>query len=182
MRLYYYKLSGVLWKYAAGGDFFRAKCFAKAALNAYEFVARASEAELFGVPQLLRPFESVPCGLRGGAAGAVYRVLKSCLKARPCFVWTQGSIRGHFLICYLALVKQRLLERQLKEAGIKATGKEILSAISSTEVMEVKGKVQTIYIKREVDPLYDQLAKLLGMEPLRSRNTNKDIKNALQIK
>lgn len=70
----------------------------------------------------------------------------------------------------------------MKEAGIKATGKEILSAISSTEVMEVKGKVQTIYIKREVDPLYDQLARLLGMEPLRSRNTNKDIKNALQIK
>lgn len=108
-----------------------------------------------------------------------FRVLKSCLKARPCYVWTQGSIRGHFLICYLALVMQRLLEKKLKEAGIKATTKEILSAISSAEVMAVKGKVQTIYIKREVEPLYEQMAKLLGMEPLRSRNTHKDIQNAL---
>ncbi|WP_145453269.1 IS1634 family transposase, partial [Staphylococcus epidermidis] len=33
-----------------------------------------------------------------------FRVLKSNLEARPIYVWTEESIHGHFVICYLALV------------------------------------------------------------------------------
>lgn len=47
-----------------------------------------------------------------------FRVLKSNLEARPIYVWSEDSIQGHFVLCYLALVLQRLLEYHLHEKGI----------------------------------------------------------------
>jgi hypothetical protein len=39
-----------------------------------------------------------------------FRVSKTDLKARPVFVWTPTHIEAHFLICFLALLTERLLE------------------------------------------------------------------------
>lgn len=47
-----------------------------------------------------------------------FRVLKSNLEARPIYIWSEDSIQGHFVLCYLALVLQRLLEYHLHEKGI----------------------------------------------------------------
>ncbi|MCF3696704.1 transposase, partial [Salmonella enterica subsp. enterica serovar Weltevreden] len=54
-----------------------------------------------------------------------FRVLKSNLEARPIFVWTEESIRGHFVICYLALVLQRLLEYMLTQKGLELSTEKI---------------------------------------------------------
>ena len=37
-----------------------------------------------------------------------FRVMKTNLDTRPVYVWTPKRIRGHFLVCYLALVMERL--------------------------------------------------------------------------
>lgn len=42
-----------------------------------------------------------------------FRIMKSEFDSRPYFVWTPESIRGHFAVCYIALLVYRLLERQL---------------------------------------------------------------------
>lgn len=42
-----------------------------------------------------------------------FRIMKSEFDSRPYYVWTPESIRGHFAICYMALLVYRLLERQL---------------------------------------------------------------------
>ena len=47
-----------------------------------------------------------------------FRIMKSGLRSRPCFVWTPEHIKGHFVICYLALVLQRLLEKNLRSAAL----------------------------------------------------------------
>ncbi|MDR1512838.1 MAG: IS1634 family transposase [Propionibacteriaceae bacterium] len=39
-----------------------------------------------------------------------FRVSKTNLKARPVFVWTPAHIEAHFLVCFLALLIERLLE------------------------------------------------------------------------
>lgn len=44
-----------------------------------------------------------------------FRVMKTFLEARPVFVRTASHIRGHFVMCYLALVIERLCLRTLKE-------------------------------------------------------------------
>ena len=70
-----------------------------------------------------------------------FRLLKSQLAARPVFVRTEDHIRGHFLICYLALVLIRLLERRLKNADKKSSIDEVIDALNQlrTSKHEIKG-------------------------------------------
>ena len=39
-----------------------------------------------------------------------FRILKSCLEARPVYLSSFDSIKGHFLICYIGIVLERILE------------------------------------------------------------------------
>ena len=43
-----------------------------------------------------------------------FRVLKTIFEARSILVWSEKRIRAHFLICYLALVLERYLDKLLK--------------------------------------------------------------------
>ena len=42
-----------------------------------------------------------------------FRVMKSDLAARPMFVWTENHIKGHVLICYVALIILRILQHKM---------------------------------------------------------------------
>ena len=42
-----------------------------------------------------------------------FRIMKTYLEARPVFLQTEDSIYGHFIICYYALVIERLIELKL---------------------------------------------------------------------
>ena len=42
-----------------------------------------------------------------------FRTLKSPLDLRPMFHWTEPQVRGHVMICFLALVLESLLLRKL---------------------------------------------------------------------
>ena len=60
--------------------------------------------------------------------------MKTNLEARPIFVWTQASIRGHFVMCYLALVIQRYLEYKLRKEKIEISTGNIQDALRSANV------------------------------------------------
>ena len=101
--------------------------------------------------------------------------MKSSLKSRPCFVWTPQHIKGHFVICYLALVMQRLLEKKIKDLNISYSTQEIQKAIIQANVMELTLKGQTFYIKEKTSTQYDDIAKALGIMPLKTYTTKTDI-------
>lgn len=44
-----------------------------------------------------------------------YRELKSGVDLRPLYHWTEKRIRGHVIICFLALVLEMALRRKIKE-------------------------------------------------------------------
>ena len=104
-----------------------------------------------------------------------FRIMKSSLKSRPCFVWTPQHIKGHFVICYLALVMQRLLEKKIKDLNISYSTQEIQKAIIQANVMELTLKGQTFYIKEKTSTQYDDIAKALGVMPLKTYTTKTDI-------
>lgn len=92
-----------------------------------------------------------------------FRVLKSNLEARPLFVWTPESIQGHFVICYLALTLQRVLEYQLKLQGLSLSTERIQKAINSAVVSLIEQKTGSdYYIKNE--PNSDFKAILLALK------------------
>ena len=63
-----------------------------------------------------------------------FRVMKTNLRARPVFVWTEDHIRGHFLLNYIGLVMHRLMQKQLREKGLEYSVKLTTEALSAVKV------------------------------------------------
>ena len=64
-----------------------------------------------------------------------FRVLKSNLEARPVYVWSTEHIRGHFLICYLALVLERLSLKMIREAGIEVSSHKLIELMRGQQII-----------------------------------------------
>ena len=69
-----------------------------------------------------------------------FRIMKSDLDARPVFLQKENSIKGHFLICYLAVLLERIF--QFKILDNQYSTHQIMKFIRSFKV--VKG--ESIYI------------------------------------
>jgi len=108
--------------------------------------------------------------------------MKSELEARPCFVWTESRIRGHFVICFIALVIQRILEYRLLRHGCYSSTVKIIAAIRSAEVMDYSENFKSIFLKRENELLYDEIIQILALKPLFSYNGKNDIRKILALK
>jgi transposase len=78
-----------------------------------------------------------------------FRILKTNLKARPVYHYKERRIRSHFLICYLALVIQRVLEYQLKDSNIQLSTHEIINGLNEFIVDEIDYKVDKLYMISE---------------------------------
>jgi hypothetical protein len=61
-----------------------------------------------------------------------FRVSKTDLQARPVYVWTPAHIEAHFLVCFLALVTTRLLQRQAGGLSARRVA-ELLAQLVLTE-------------------------------------------------
>ncbi len=75
-----------------------------------------------------------------------FRILKTNLKARPVYHFKERRIRVHFLICYLALVLQRMLEYKLAENKIKLSTQEIINGLEGFVLDEIDYKVDKLYM------------------------------------
>jgi transposase len=106
-----------------------------------------------------------------------FKVLKSNLEARPIYVWTESSIRGHFVMCYLALVLERYLEYKLRQEGIVLSTEKIQEAIESAKIMVVENESNGLkyYIKSESKDDYERIARALGIKEIPSTGLLKSI-------
>ena len=95
-----------------------------------------------------------------------FRVLKSNLEARPIYVWSEDSIQGHFVLCYLALVLQRLLEYHLHEKGIDFSTEAIQTALRSATITSVNMDNTDIFIKNKVTEGFTDILGVLGLEDI----------------
>lgn len=75
-----------------------------------------------------------------------FRILKTNLEARPIYHFKARRIRSHFLICYLALVLQRVLEYKLSKVGIELSTHEIMDGLSSFNIAEIDYNVDKLYM------------------------------------
>lgn len=78
-----------------------------------------------------------------------FRVMKTNLSARPIYVWTINKIRGHFLICYLALVIERLSYYKLKEANLDLSNHQVIETLANSELSVIDKAVvkKTLYMR-----------------------------------
>lgn len=66
---------------------------------------------------------------------ACFRNLKTDFEARPVYVRTEQSIKAHFLVCFLALLIYKLLEKKLEK---KYTCDEILDTLKSMNFADIE--------------------------------------------
>jgi hypothetical protein len=83
-----------------------------------------------------------------------FRIMKSEFKARPVYLSRDDRITAHFIICFIALVVYRLLEKKL---GEQYTCSEIVQGLRDMNFYEVKGEgfVPTYMRTDFTDSLHD---------------------------
>lgn len=131
-----------------------------------------------------------------------FRILKTDLQARPVFVWTQEHIRGHFLVSYIALVMQRILQRRLRHSGLQLSPGDIVRALESVRVSRVvgmgkgKGLLFNCTSNGEVaatlkdehgaplalSELFDRILNACSLEPLSALESEESLRRKLKTK
>jgi len=87
-----------------------------------------------------------------------FKIMKSDLDARPVFVQLEETIKGHFLICYLAVLLERIL--QFKVLGNKYSTSEIFSFLKNFKATKAERK----YINTTTyTGLINDLSKTFGL-------------------
>jgi transposase len=64
-----------------------------------------------------------------------FRCLKDVLEMRPIYHRSEGRVRAHIFVAALGLLLTRLLERRLKEAGLKMSAEQALQALATINVV-----------------------------------------------
>ncbi len=67
-----------------------------------------------------------------------FRCLKDVLEMRPIYHKVEHRVRAHIFVAALALLLMRLLERRLKDAGVKLSAEQALRAVSSVRFVSFK--------------------------------------------
>lgn len=111
-----------------------------------------------------------------------FRVLKTNLEARPIFVWSEKRIRAHFLICYLALVIERYLEKLLKDNNVNLSTAKIQEAIRNTTLGSVETLMGDYYIKDAESKEYLDIINSVKMNKIPLVGYVSDIKKCIYIK
>ena len=78
-------------------------------------------------------------------------------------MWTEESIKGHFVVCYLALVIQRYLEYNLHQQGVELSTEKIQDAIRSATISLIEMDEQEFFIKNEPNEDFKDMLHALGL-------------------
>lgn len=76
-----------------------------------------------------------------------FKIMKSDLDARPAFMKTENTIKGHFLICYLTVVLERIF--QFKILNDQFPSEAIFKFFKEFEVVKADGKYINITSKTD---------------------------------
>lgn len=112
-----------------------------------------------------------------------FRVSKSQLEARPCFVWTDPHIYGHFLSCFVSLTIEKYMLFTLKQAyGSAVTHEKMLHAMR--EVLVVYDDINPqlpLFLKLYENQLFDQMCEAFGLIPLNKVEKPSNLKRKLRL-
>lgn len=66
-----------------------------------------------------------------------FRELKSGLDLRPVYHWKDSRVRGHIMVCFLALVLESTLIKKLSDIGSKASYREVMRDLSQLNAVQI---------------------------------------------
>ena len=97
-----------------------------------------------------------------------FRVLKTTMQTEPIFVWTPKRVLGHFVMCFIAFLLERVLEGKLRKNGINASAETIREAVNSLELSEVKYNENVFYLRSRHNALASKILNTLKIKHLKN--------------
>lgn len=76
-----------------------------------------------------------------------FRIMKSHLGLRPMYVRNSNHIKGHILICVIALGILKLLQWKLNKSGTPLTISEIIRALNSATTVPIKSGDELMFLQ-----------------------------------
>lgn len=94
-----------------------------------------------------------------------FREIKSSLDLRPVYHWKDSRVRGHIMICFLALVLESALQRKLHERNIDVEYIYLLRDLQSLRAVELNIGNDCYLCRTELKGNAYEAFKALGMRP-----------------
>ncbi len=111
-----------------------------------------------------------------------FRIMKTDLKSRPVYVHKDEHIRGHFVLCFLALCMLRYLQYLIVENGFEPVSAETLMETLHEPLVLVQGQFPNIVVTpARISQTYLDLSKILEMKPLRQNMTLTQFRSATKL-
>ncbi len=111
-----------------------------------------------------------------------FRVLKTDLEASPVYVHTDKHIRGHFVLCFLALCIVRYTQYLVVEHEMSPMSAGVLMDTIEEPRVVVQGTFPDIILTPiQVSNTYLKLHKILGMKPLRKNMTLTQFRSVTKV-
>ena len=92
-----------------------------------------------------------------------FREMKSVIELRPIYHWTERRIRGHIMVCYLALLLEVILERKLREIGYDGSIRELMLDLEELKVVEVEVAGKRYVVRTELKGEAYKAFRAVGM-------------------
>ena len=101
-----------------------------------------------------------------------FRILKTDLRARPVFVWSDEHIKGHFAMCFLSLCMLRYAQYLLEEIkGKSISATQIMQAIQDPLVLVQGDYPNNVVTPTQISQVYLDLATILKLPQLKTNMT-----------
>lgn len=111
-----------------------------------------------------------------------FRVLKSDLRARPVYVWTDEHVRGHFALCFLSLCLIRYIQYRVREFSNKNLSCEVIGQTLYDASAIVFGEWPLIHlVPNNISEDFVLIQKAMDMPPLLTAMTRSEFKRITQL-
>jgi hypothetical protein len=94
-----------------------------------------------------------------------FRELKSGLDLRPVYHWTEKRIRGHVMVCFLALVLETALRRKIAAMEAKVRYDDLLQHLTEFRAVEIRLDGRRYLTRTELAGHAPLAFKALGIRP-----------------
>jgi len=95
-----------------------------------------------------------------------FQTIKSFVKLRPIYSYTDPKVQAHVTLCMLALLVQRTLERRLRDAGLPLTAPACIDVLKTCHLNQHRSHDKPMYDVTEANAAQTQVLAALGLEQL----------------
>lgn len=94
-----------------------------------------------------------------------FRELKSTLDLRPIYHWKDRRVRGHVMVCFLALVLESALYRSLKQAGSQVEYMYLIRDLKQLKAVKLELENEQYICRTELPGCSYEAFKVIGLRP-----------------